>query len=179
MLQWYGDSVLQWYGDSVLNWYCDSVLQWYGDSVLQWYGDSVLHWYCFWVFAPFGSGTCCWCLRKILCLPLPSQILRSSSKTSNTKPTARRCSGPTAWSVLPALKKLTESLKQNPSWETNRFSASQEILRVIWNPKVHYGIHNNPQNFPIPSPINPLLSPALTDFQYKAIKWRHNVYHFI
>ena len=33
---------------------------------------------------------------------------------------------------------LTYSMEQSPSWEANRFSASQEILRVLWNPKVYY-----------------------------------------
>ena len=33
---------------------------------------------------------------------------------------------------------LTHSMEQSPSSETNRFSASQEIPRVLWIPKVHY-----------------------------------------
>jgi hypothetical protein len=37
---------------------------------------------------------------------------------------------------------LTYSMEQSPSWEANRFVASQEIPRNLWNPKVHYRIHN-------------------------------------
>jgi hypothetical protein len=30
---------------------------------------------------------------------------------------------------------------QSPSWEANWFAASQEIPRILWNPKVHYRTH--------------------------------------
>ena len=32
-------------------------------------------------------------------------------------------------------------MQQSPSWEANRFSASQEIPRILWILKVHYHIH--------------------------------------
>jgi hypothetical protein len=32
-------------------------------------------------------------------------------------------------------------MEQNPSLESNRFSANQEIPRVLWNPNVHCRIH--------------------------------------
>ena len=35
---------------------------------------------------------------------------------------------------------LTYSMVQSPSWEANWFAASQEILRISRNPKVHYAL---------------------------------------
>jgi hypothetical protein len=34
-------------------------------------------------------------------------------------------------------------MQQNPSWEANRFSASQEIISNLWNPKVHYRFYRH------------------------------------
>ena len=33
---------------------------------------------------------------------------------------------------------------RSPSWEANRFAASQEIPRISRNPKVHYRTHKRP-----------------------------------
>jgi len=32
-------------------------------------------------------------------------------------------------------RRISYSMEQSPFWETNRFSASQEIPRILWNPK--------------------------------------------
>ena len=39
---------------------------------------------------------------------------------------------------------LTYSMVHSPSWEANWFAASQEIPRILWNPKVHYRINKLP-----------------------------------
>jgi len=39
--------------------------------------------------------------------------------------------------------KITNSVEQSPYFKANRFSASQEIPRILWNPKLREGIHKN------------------------------------
>jgi hypothetical protein len=50
-------------------------------------------------------------------------------------------------------------MEHSPSWEANRFSASQEVSRILWNPNVHHRNPNNPPPVPILSQISPIYAP--------------------
>ena len=54
----------------------------------------------------------------------------------------------------------TYYIVQSPSWEANRFAASQEIPRISRNPKVHYRTHKRPPPFSILGQPNPVHIPT-------------------
>jgi hypothetical protein len=50
-------------------------------------------------------------------------------------------------------------MEQSPSWEANRFATSQEIPRILRNPKVNYRIHKCPPTVCTLSQLNTLQTP--------------------
>jgi hypothetical protein len=67
---------------------------------------------------------------------------------------------------------LTHSMEQSPSWEANRFAASQVNTHILWNPKFLYLIHKFPPPDSILSQFNPVHTPTS-----RFLKIRLNIIH--
>ena len=52
-------------------------------------------------------------------------------------------------------------MEQIPSWQANRFLASQEIPHILWNLKLHYDTHKCPLPVTILSQLDPAHAPNI------------------
>ena len=69
-----------------------------------------------------------------------------------------------SWYAGGGMTLLTYCMEQSP-WETNRFSASQEIPHILWKPKVHYRIHKCPPPVPVLSQLDSVHNPLPTSWR--------------
>ena len=68
---------------------------------------------------------------------------------------------------------LSYSMQQSHSWEANCFSASQEIPRILWDPKVQYRNHKCPLPVPILNQLDPVHNPRPTSWSSISILSSH------
>jgi hypothetical protein len=82
-------------------------------------------------------------------------VLKEWKKSDSTNVAYEFRPGPSEGTYL-----LTYSTEQSPSWETDRFSASQEIPHILLNPNVHYRIHRCQPPVHNLSQIDPVHTPT-------------------
>jgi hypothetical protein len=96
-------------------------------------------------------------------LPFRAGIVRTNASTHShivlLKLSHKNLNNPTH-SLFILTYLLTYSMEQSPSWEANRFSASQEIPRILWNLKVHYRIQKCPPPVPTLNQLGPVHTPT-------------------
>jgi hypothetical protein len=64
---------------------------------------------------------------------------------------------------------LSNAVERSLSWNTNVFTASEEIPCIVWNFKVHYHIDKNPPSVPVLSQMKQLNTNWSLFFEYISI----------
>jgi hypothetical protein len=54
------------------------------------------------------------------------------------------------------IEMLTDTMEQNPSPEADSYSAGQDIISLLLNPKVHFHVHKSLPLGPILNQMNPV-----------------------
>jgi len=51
---------------------------------------------------------------------------------------------------------MSDLMERNHPWEADSHSPNQDILRLLWNPKLHYRVHKSPPLVRIQSQMHPI-----------------------